>query len=83
MGQLKALSAAQALLKEFRSFFTTADLVKFAKYLPTPEENEQELTWAYHFVRTMTPHLTVPSPADATMSPESSTAGEQEAASVR
>jgi hypothetical protein len=82
MGQLKPLSAAQALLKEFRSFFTTADLVKFAKYLPTPEENEQELTWAYHFVRTMTPHPTLP-PLDAALSPESSTTGEQETASVR
>jgi hypothetical protein len=81
MGQLKPLSAALALLKEFRSFFTTADLVKFAKYLPTPEENEQELTWAYHFVRTMTPHPTLP-PVDAALSPESSTTGEQETASV-
>lgn len=83
MGQLKPLSAAQSLLKEFRSFFTTADLVKFAKYLPTPEENEQELTWAYHFVRTMTPHPIVPSPGDATLSPELSANGEQETANVR
>jgi hypothetical protein len=83
MSQLKPLSAAQSLLKEFRSFFTTADLVKFAKYLPTPEENEQELTWAYHFARTMTPHPTVPSPGDTALSPESSTLGEQEAMSVR
>ena len=83
MGQLKPLSAAQTLLKEFRSFFTTADLVKFAKYLPTPEEDEQELTWAFHFVRTMTPHPTVPLPGDAALSPEASTAGEQEAANVR
>jgi hypothetical protein len=83
LGQLRPLSAAQSLLKVFRSFFTTADLVKFAKYLPTPEENEQELTWAFHFVRTMTPHPTVPSPGDAALSPESSTTGEQEATLVR
>jgi hypothetical protein len=83
MGQLKPLSAAQSLLKEFRSFFTTADLVKFAKYLPTPEENEQELTWAFHFIRTMTPHPAVPSPDGTALSPESSSPEEQEAANVR
>jgi hypothetical protein len=83
MGQLKPLSAAQALLKEFRSFFTTADLVKFAKYLPTPEENEEELTRAFHFVHTMTPHPTVPSHGEAALSPESSTTEERGATSVR
>lgn len=83
MGQLKPLPVAQALLKEFRSFFTTADLVKFAKYLPTPEENEQELTWAFHFVRTMTPHPPIRPSADAALSQETSTTGEQEAANVQ
>jgi hypothetical protein len=53
--QLLKLPEAQALLKEFRSFFTTADLVKFAKYLPAPEEHERELGWAYEFVRSMIP----------------------------
>ena len=80
--QLKQLPASQSLLKDFRSFFTTADLVKFAKYLPTPEENEQELTWAFHFVRAMTPHPIVQSPADTTASRESGTT-EREAANVR
>ncbi len=83
MGQLKPLAEAQLVLKEFRSFFTTADLVKFAKYLPTPEENEQELTWAFHFVRTMTPHPMEPSPGDMPLSPESETTGEREAANAR
>jgi hypothetical protein len=81
--QLKRLPEAQSLLKEFGSFFTTADLVKFAKYLPTPEENEQELTWAFHFVRAMIPHPTVQSPGDLALSPESATTGEQEAANAR
>jgi len=53
--QLLKLPAAQALLKEFRSFFTTADLVKFAKYVPAPEEHEHELRWAYEIVRSMIP----------------------------
>ena len=55
LAQLLKLPEAQALLKEFRSFFTTADLVKFAKYLPAPEEHERELGWAYEFVRNMIP----------------------------
>jgi hypothetical protein len=53
MQQLKSLSDAQTLLKQFQSLFTTADLVKFAKYHPTPTENENELRWAYEIVRTM------------------------------
>jgi hypothetical protein len=53
MQQLKSLPDAQTLVKQFQSFFTTADLVKFAKYHPTPTENEDELRWAYEIVRTM------------------------------
>ena len=83
MGQLKRVPEAQSLQKEFRAFFTTADLVKFAKYLPTPEENEQELTWAYHFVRTMTPHPTVPSPGETTSVHELEITAEREATSAR
>ena len=33
----------------------TADLVKFAKFVPAPEDNENELRWAYEIVRAMTP----------------------------
>jgi hypothetical protein len=54
--QLKRLPEAQPNMADFRSFFTTADLVKFAKYLPAPEENQRELTWGFQFVRSMTPH---------------------------
>jgi hypothetical protein len=53
MVQLKLLPDAQTLLKQFLSFFTTADLVKFAKYHPTTTEHENELRWAYEIVRTM------------------------------
>ncbi len=83
MVQLKRVPEADSLQKEFRSFFTTADLVKFAKYLPTPAENEQELTWAFHFVRTMTPRPTTPSPGDTTPVHETAATTEQEAASAR
>jgi hypothetical protein len=54
MEQLKLLPDAETLLKQFLSFFTTADLVKFAKYRPTTPEHEDELRWAYEIVRTMT-----------------------------
>jgi hypothetical protein len=81
--QLKRTTEASSLLKEFRSFFTTADLVKFAKYLPTPEENEQELTWAYHFVRTMTPHPATPATAEPTVASTTESTGTKEAVNVR
>jgi hypothetical protein len=58
--QLKSLPEAGTLLKQFQSFFLTADLVKFAKYEPTPAEHESELRWAYEIVRTMMPRLTQP-----------------------
>jgi hypothetical protein len=60
MQQLKTLPAASPLLKEFGAFFTTADLVKFAKYEPTPAEHENELRWAYEIVRLMMPRPTLP-----------------------
>ena len=60
MGQLKPLSAAQALLKEFRSFFTTADLVKFAKSQPLPAEHESSLVSGVAFVRETIPALHEP-----------------------
>jgi hypothetical protein len=55
IAQLMKLPEAQALLKEFRTFFTTADLVKFAKCLPTPADHENELRWGYEVVRSMIP----------------------------
>lgn len=60
MQQLKALPEASPLLKEFGAFFTTADLVKFAKYGPDPAEHENELRWAYEIVRAMIPRFTLP-----------------------
>jgi hypothetical protein len=62
ISQLMKLPEAQALLKEFRSFFTTADLVKFAKYLPTPDDHENELRWGYEVVRSMIPQVAAEQP---------------------
>jgi len=59
MQQLRQLPEAQAFIREFRSFFTAADLVKFAKYLPPPEEHDHELRWAYEVVRALIPRPTL------------------------
>jgi hypothetical protein len=53
MHQLKSLPDALSLLKQFQILFTTADLVKFAKYQPTTDEHELELRLAYEIVRSM------------------------------
>lgn len=58
--QLRYISQAEPVLRQSRSFFTTADLVKFAKYEPAMAEHENELRWAYEIVRTMTPRVTQP-----------------------
>ncbi len=55
MQYMKRFPESEPLWKEMQSFFLTADLVKFAKHVPTPEENETELRWAYEIVRAMTP----------------------------
>jgi len=52
---MRQFPESEALWKEMQSFFVTADLVKFAKFVPTPEDNEHELRWAYDIVRAMTP----------------------------
>ncbi len=55
MKHMKNVAESQKVWKEMQSFFTTADLVKFAKYNPTPEEHEHELKEAYEIVRAMVP----------------------------
>jgi len=52
---MKRIPESEGIWKEMQSFFVTADLVKFAKYVPSPEDNESELRWAYEIVRAMTP----------------------------
>lgn len=55
MQRLQTLNEAEGMRKQLQTFFTTADLVKFARYEPTPEENNHELTLAYEIVRSMVP----------------------------
>ncbi len=52
---MKGIHESEQVWDEMQSFFLVADLVKFAKFNPTPAENEKELRWAYDIVRAMTP----------------------------
>jgi len=52
---MRQFPESEALWNVMQPFFVTADLVKFAKHIPTPQENENELKWAYEIVRGMTP----------------------------
>lgn len=52
----------KALYEKLRKMLQLADLVKFAKWHTTPDENEQALTTAYEFVKETTP--TQPSPQE-------------------
>ncbi|MCL2561036.1 MAG: hypothetical protein FWE10_01760 [Rikenellaceae bacterium] len=47
-----------------RWILTTADLAKFAKFTPTPEENETAYTNAYYFVENTKPTEVEATPAD-------------------
>ena len=55
LGQLRRYPEAGGVWKELRLFFETADLVKFAKYQPSPAECTDELRMAYEIVRAMVP----------------------------
>lgn len=52
---MQPMPESQRIWDEMQSFFLSADLVKFAKFVPAPEDNENELRWAYDIVRSMTP----------------------------
>ncbi len=55
LAQMKHIPEALIVWKEMETFFLIADLVKFAKYQPSPSEHENELRGAYDIVRTMVP----------------------------
>ena len=57
--QMKHIPDALNVWKEMETFFITADLVKFAKYEPSPAEHETEIRSAYEIVRTMVPKTQV------------------------
>lgn len=48
------LCSQRDLFQELKKMLQLADLVKFAKWTTTPEENEQALTTAYRFVKETT-----------------------------
>jgi hypothetical protein len=67
--QMKHIPEALLVWKEMESFFLVADLVKFAKYQPTPEDHENEMRVAYEIVRAMvpkTPEVNEPQMEEAT-----------------
>jgi hypothetical protein len=49
------LSDKKDLFEQLRKMLTLADLVKFAKWTTTPDENESSLRSAYTFVKETTP----------------------------
>jgi hypothetical protein len=53
--QMKHIPDALKVWKEMEAFFLSADLVKFAKYEPSPAEHEIEMRSAYEIVRMMVP----------------------------
>lgn len=59
--QMKNIPEALKIWKEMESFFLVADLVKFAKYLPSPAENTEEMNIAYRIVKEMTPKIEISS----------------------
>ena len=54
-GNLPLDSDGKALYERLAAMLRTADLVKFAKWHTTPDENESALTTAYDFVKETTP----------------------------
>jgi hypothetical protein len=55
--QMKRVPEALKVWKEMETFFLTADLVKFAKYQPSPDEHIDEMRIAYEIVRSMVPKV--------------------------
>ena len=49
------LNGKKELYEQLRKMLSLADLVKFAKWTTTPDENEMSLRSAYAFVKETTP----------------------------
>lgn len=58
--QMKHIPEALLVWDALEQSLRRADLVKFAKHIPTPAENEQSITIAYDIVRAMTPRESQP-----------------------
>lgn len=52
---LRRVREADSVSSETSKLLITADLVKFAKYVPTPDENAEEMALAYSIVRQTAP----------------------------
>jgi len=61
LAAMRRIPDAEPVRSEMRSFFQMADLVKFAKHQPSPEDCTNELRSAYEIVRVMVPRA-VPEP---------------------
>jgi hypothetical protein len=59
--QLRHVPEALNVWKEMEAFFSTADLVKFAKSQPSPADHDREMHTAYDIVRAMVPPEPQPS----------------------
>ncbi len=57
---LRSTKEAEALGVSLGSFFIRADMVKFAKAQPTPDNHREELEEAFSIVRAMTPQEAAP-----------------------
>ncbi len=55
LAAMRRIPDAEPVRSEMRSFFQMADLVKFAKHQPSPEDCTNELRSAYEIVRVMVP----------------------------
>ena len=53
--QMKQIPEALTVWSDMEKFFLIADLVKFAKYQPSPSDHEKEMRLAYGIVRAMIP----------------------------
>jgi hypothetical protein len=56
---VKRIREADPVVSDTSKLLITADLVKFAKYTPTPDENAEEMALAYSIVRRTAPKVAV------------------------
>ena len=75
---MRRFPEAVSVWQEMESFFHRADLVKFAKLIPTPEDCAGEMRIAYEIVRAM-----VPQEPPESREPREETSVTEEAAHVR
>lgn len=59
LAEVKRIREADPVASDTSKLLITADLVKFAKYAPTPDENAEEIALAYSIVRNTTPKVAV------------------------